>query len=87
MKRFARWLRLVVTCLAFVIGSPSPAIAADAFDTIVMVASDDRGEEVAADEHPLESGTSVEAKPDVTTTVERPRLVSRLYLANCALLL
>lgn len=91
MKRFARWLRLVVTCLAFVIGSPSPGLAADAHDTIVLVANDEGAPEENAVERTassaIDAAIATSEPIGVAPPFEALRPVTRIYLANCALLL
>lgn len=88
-RRFARWLRLVVTCLAFVLGSPTPALAVDPLDTIVLVA---KRQEESPEESTVEAvsaGPSPSTASDdvVVASFESPLFVSRRYIANCALLL
>jgi hypothetical protein len=87
-RRLARWLRLVVTCLAFVLGSPTPAIAVEPLDQIVLVteAEDEPREEARAESPKASVGTCVESAI-AAESVESPVLVSRRYLTNCALLL
>jgi hypothetical protein len=85
-RRLARWLRLVVTCLAFVLGSPTPAIAGEPLDQIVLVAEDEPREEARAEIPKADVATFV-GPAVVAENVESPVLVSRRYLANCALLL
>lgn len=86
MKRFARWLRLLVTCLAFVV-TAAPAIAAEAFDQVVFVAEDEpraesRAPRVAAQVAPTRAA-AISAPP----AYDSPRFVSRRWLVSCALLL
>lgn len=86
-RRLARWLRLIVTCLAFVVGHPAPAVAADVVDQIVLVASDDAREDEVVEAFVAEPPSADGAERPIATRFESPRLVSRRWLANCALLL
>ena len=85
-RRLARWLRLVVTCLAFVVAAPPPAVVASAFADVVCIAGEEAREEarVEASSAPVPAGV-IEDAPE--PSVESPRLVSRHWLDNCALLL
>jgi hypothetical protein len=86
-RRFARWLRLVVTCLAFVLGAPAPAVAAEALDRIVLVAEPNASEESRVEVATIvDVASSVAAEPP-PPGIESPVFASRRYLTNCALLL
>jgi hypothetical protein len=85
-RRLARWLRLVVTCLAFVI-TAAPAVAAPAFDEIVLVANERAPVEIATEIGSVEAPSGVVITVPSEPSIETVVLVSRRYIANCALLL
>ena len=85
-RRLARWLRLVVACLAFVI-APAPAVAATVIDEIVLVAEDDAREESRVAISAAAPLPDVAVETTAARRFESPRLVSRRWLTNCALLL
>lgn len=91
-RRLARWLRLVVTCLAFVIGAPAPAVAVEAFDQIAFVEGlvEEAAPEEGRAEHSATAAADAPGYVEATSFArpfEPPRLVSRRYIENCALLL
>lgn len=86
MKRLARWLRLVVTCLAFVMSTPSPALAFETLGRVVLVVEDEAREEAKVDLASTDV-PAISAVEAIVPAFDSPRLVLRRWLANCALLL
>jgi hypothetical protein len=82
-RRILRWLRLVVACLAFVI-TPAPALATEALDQVVFV--EEARETSSAEAVPADQPATIVARTPAPA-FDSPRLVSRLWLSNCALLL
>lgn len=91
-RRFARWLRFLVACLAFVALRPAPAVAS-ARPEILLVApayeAREHGEDEATDDE-CTSASPLSTEPSSLLPLRAPRStrapVARIYLRNCSLL-